>query len=153
MSKYTEALGWATAYCSRSEHCLSEVVAKLDKYELSAAETQRLLQYLQDEKYIDEARYAQAYVKDQFRFAHWGRLKIAQYLRMKHISDENIHNALDEIPQDEYMQVLRRLVQEKQKNSKAKTPYELSMKLLRFAYGRGFEPEHIKQCLTISDDF
>lgn len=153
MSAYNDALSWAAAYCSKSEHCVTDVLAKLDKYELSQAETNGLINYLKQEKYIDEARYAAAYAMDQFRFAHWGRLKIAQALRMKRINDNMIQEALDMIPQDEYMQVLRRLVQEKQKKITAKNDYEMTMKLLRFAYGRGFEPEYIRQCIHFSDDF
>ena len=153
MSAYNDALSWAAAYCSKSEHCAADVLAKLDKYELSPVETQRLIAYLEQEKYLDEARYARSYAMDQFRFAHWGRLKIAQALRMKRISDQNIQNALEEIPHEEYMQVLRHLLQEKQKKITAKNDYEYTMKLLRFAYGRGFEPEHIRQCINFSDDF
>lgn len=153
MSAYNDALSWAASYCSKSEHCLADVLAKLDKYDLSSAETERLITYLTQEKYIDQTRYARAYAMDQFRFAHWGRLKIAQALRMKRIDDNTIQEALDLIPQDEYMQVLRKLVQEKQKKITAKNDYELHMKLLRFAYGRGFEPEHIRQCIHFSDDF
>ncbi len=153
MSAYNDALVWAASYCSKSEHCTADVLAKLDRYELSASDTARLLAYLKQEKYLDESRYAKAYAMDQFRFAHWGRLKIAQSLRMKQINDKNIQEALREIPQDEYMALLRRLIREKQKKITAKTPYEHSMKLLRFAYGRGFEPEHIRQCIILSDDF
>ena len=147
MSAYNDALSWAAAYCSKSEHCAADVLAKLDKYELSPVETQRLIAYL------EQARYARSYAMDQFRFAHWGRLKIAQALRMKRISDQNIQNALEEIPHEEYMQVLRHLLQEKQKKITAKNDYEYTMKLLRFAYGRGFEPEYIRQCINFSDDF
>lgn len=153
MSAYNDALLWATSYCSRSEHCAADVLSKIDKYELNPSQTEQLLAYLKQEKYIDEKRYARAYALDQFRFAQWGRLKIAQALRMKHIHDSDIQDALQEIPQDEYLDVLKNLLLKKQKQMSAKTPYELTMKLLRFAYSRGFEPEHIRQCMTISDDF
>lgn len=153
MSNYNDALCWATAYCSKAEHCCSEIAAKLDRYELSDDELQRLLSFLKKEGYLDENRYARAYAMDQLRFAHWGRLKIAQSLRLKKIDEVAIQVALADIPQDEYMQVLRRLVDEKKKRITAKTPYEHTMKLLRFAYGRGFEPEHIRKCINLSDDF
>lgn len=149
---YAQALNRAAALCSRSEHCRSEVVAKLAPFALSPEQTDRLLARLQEEGYLDEARYARAYARDQLRFARWGRLKIRQALRLKKVADPVIREALATIPEDEYRKTLQILLAAKQRSLRASSPAELSARLLRFAYSRGFEPEITRQCLPSSDD-
>ena len=74
-----EVLYKLAAKCSVSEQCLSDVEAKLKRYDLSEEERTRILQHLVEEKYIDDKRYAEAFVRDKYRFNknkkwHWGRL-------------------------------------------------------------------------------
>lgn len=46
-------------------------------------EVDETLGRLETESYIDEARYARAFVNDKFRFDHWGRIKIRYALRQR----------------------------------------------------------------------
>ncbi len=152
MNAYTEALSWASSYCSRAERCDSEVLAKLDKYELDEGQQARLLAELHKEGYIDEKRYARSYAADQFRFARWGRIKIRLMLKQKHVSDEAIREGLAAISETEYRQTLANLLDEKMKNTRAGSDREMAAKLLRFAYGRGFEPDYVRQCIHFPEE-
>ena len=71
------------AFCSISEHCESEVRERLQKAGVSPDEADRIVDYLYDEQYLDAARYCRAFARDRLRFAHWGRVKIQQALRLK----------------------------------------------------------------------
>ena len=135
------------ARCSVSEQCLSDVEAKLAKYDLPEEEKTRILRHLVEEKYVDDGRYAEAYVRDKYRFNKWGRMKIAQGLRMKGIDKETIATAMDAIDEQEYLDILRDLLRAKRKSTKGKNEYEINGKLARFATGRGFEYAAIRQCL------
>ena len=149
-----EILYKLTARCSVSEQCLSDIEAKLVKYELPEEEKARILRHLVEEKYIDDRRYAEAFVRDKYRFNKWGRIKIAQGLRMKGIDSESISTAMDAIDETEYLNILRDLIKAKRKSTHGKNDYEINGKLVRFATGRGFEYSAIRQCMGASaDDF
>lgn len=149
-----EVLYKLAAKCSVSEQCLSDIEAKLAKYDLTEEEKTRILRHLVEEKYIDDGRYAEAYVRDKYRFNKWGRIKIAQGLRMKGIDRETIDTAMEAIDEEEYLDILRGLIQSKRRSTKGKNDYEVNGKLIRFATGRGFEFSAIRQCLGApADDF
>lgn len=145
-----EALYKAAAYCSASEHCRSDVAEKLEKWGVETEAGKRIIEYLVKEKYIDEERYCRFFVNDKLRYNRWGRNKISQALRQKRISQETITSSLGHIDESEYRAILRELLDRKRKNTKAKSDYELNGKLIRFALGRGFEMEEMRQCIDSS---
>jgi len=147
MSQYSEALASAAGYCSLAEHCVCEVVEKLKRFDLTAQDQKKLIQYLQDEGYLNESRYVKAFVKDKFRFSKWGRLKIRYALRQKGISATMAEEGLSEIQEADYQEMLTDLLRQKKRSIKANSPYELRGKLIRFAAGRGFELEQAGACL------
>ena len=142
-----EILYKLAARCSVSEQCLSDIESKLSKYDLPEEEKTRILRHLVEEKYINDGRYAEAYVRDKYRFNKWGRIKIAQGLRIKGIDNETISEAMEAIDEAEYLSILRDLIKAKRKSTKGKSNYEINGKLARFATGRGFEYSAIRQCL------
>ena len=141
-----EILYKLAARCSVSEQCLSDIESKLAKYDLTDEERTRILRHLIEEKYIDDHRYAEAYVRDKYRFNKWGRIKIAQGLRMKDIDNETINAALESIDEKEYLSILQDLIKSKRRSTKGK-----NSKLIRFATSRGFEFGAIRECL--GEDF
>lgn len=147
-----EILYKLAAKCSTSEQCLSDVESKLAKYDLTEEERTRILRHLVEEKYIDDRRYAEAFVREKYRFNKWGRIKIAQGLRMKGIDSEAISTAMKAIDEAEYLDILRDLIKAKRKSTRGKNDYEINGKLVRFATGRGFEYAAIRQCMG-TDDF
>lgn len=147
MSTYSEALATAAGYCSMSEHCMSEVVEKIRRYELSSEEQAKLIRHLMDEGYLNESRYVKAFVKDKFRYNKWGRIKIRYALRQKGLSASLVDEGLSEIQEEEYLEMLTDLLRQKKRSVKANSPYELRGKLLRFVAGRGFELEQAGTCL------
>lgn len=133
--------------------CLDDVQKRLDRLDLTEDQRQEVLGRLLDEKYVDESRYAHAFANDKIRFSGWGRVKIGQALRQKHIPLTLISEALDEITDEECLDVLRPLLAAKRRSVRGSSTYEINGKLIRFALGRGFEYELIRQCLDIDDDF
>lgn len=145
-----EAFNKAATYCSRSEHCPSEVREKLYQWGIQDEETQqRLIRQLKEEKYIDEERFCQAFAHDKFHFNHWGRQKIAMYLSQKRLPEPLIQEALANISDDESLQEARTLLANKLKSIKAGSPYELYAKLMRFATSRGIEPDIARRAIKL----
>lgn len=148
-----EILYKLAARCSTSEQCLSDVEAKLKRYDLSEEERTRILQHLIEEKYIDDKRYAEAFVRDKYRFNKWGRIKIAQGLRMKGIDNGTVNKAMELIDETEYLHILRELIKAKRKSIRGKSDYEVNGKLIRFAIGRGFEFAAIRSCMDVDENY
>lgn len=139
------------ALCAQAEHCQQEMLDKMKRWELPEDARQRVLERLVNERYVDDERYARAFVKDKVRYNKWGRRKVQQALWMKHIDNEIQQQVLSEIDDEEYLSILRPLLKQKRKSIKAQSDYELNQKLIRFAIGRGFTFDIIRQCLDVSD--
>ena len=138
----------AEAYCAMSEHCTDDVCRKLEQWGAPLAEFDSILEHLKKEKYVDNRRYAIAFVRDKYRFNQWGRIKIAQSLRLKQIGSEEIKLAMEEVDEAEYLDILTSVIRRKLPAVKAVNDYERKGKLVRFAVGRGYEVEKILQCLN-----
>lgn len=145
---YEQALTRVTSLCSASEYCIHDINEKLYRWGISNTDSERIIDYLLDEKYIDEARYAQAYTNDKLRFSHWGRIKIKSMLRMKHISDRDINNAFDNISEEEYESILRDIIKGKAKSEGDAEDYASRAKIIRFALQRGFEMGEITKFIS-----
>ena len=146
-----EAFLQLAALCANAEHCQYEMLEKMKRWELSEEAQARVMAQLIEERYVDDRRYARAFVKDKIRYNKWGRRKVQQGLWMKRIDKEIQDEVLNEIDEKEYLEVLKPLLKQKRKSIKANSDYELNQKLVRFAYGRGFTFEIIRQCLDVSD--
>ena len=146
-----EAFLQLASLCANAEHCQYEMLEKMRKWELSEAVQARVMARLVKERYVDDERYARAFVKDKIRYNKWGRRKVQQALWQKRIDDDIQQTVLDEIGDDEYLKVLKPLLKQKSKGIKAESDYERNQKLVRFALGRGFTFDIIRQCLDTSD--
>lgn len=133
--------------CARAEHCQYELIEKMRRWEMSEEAQARVMQRLVSERYVDDERYARAFVRDKIRYNKWGRRKVEQALWMKHIDDDIRSRALSEVDDEEYLSVLRPLLKQKRRSIKAASDYELNQKLVKFALGRGFTFDIIRQCI------
>ena len=141
----------AERYCSGAEHCCFEVRAMLQRHEAESVDIDRILKHLIKEGYIDESRYARAFVHDKVRFAKWGRAKIAQALWQKRIPQDVADSALAAIDEDEYMTALNDVVQSRYRAAKGATEYERKMKAMKSVCTRGYEPALVRKVLDIQD--
>lgn len=146
-----EAYLQLAALCAQAEHCQQEMRDKMRRWELDETVQNRIVARLVKERYIDDERYARAFVKDKIRYNKWGRRKVQQALWQKHIDADIQQRVLDEIDEIEYLDILRPLLKQKRKSIKAESDYELNQKLIRFALGRGFGFDIIRQCLNVDD--
>ena len=146
-----EAYLQLAALCAQAEHCQQEMRDKMRRWELDETVQNRIVTRLVKERYVDDERYARAFVKDKIRYNKWGRRKVQQALWQKHIDTDIQQRVLDEIDEKEYLDVLRPLLKQKRKSIKAESDYELNLKLVRFALGRGFGFDIIRQCLNVDD--
>ena len=152
MKTEQEAYLTLAALCAQAEHCQWEMLEKMRRWEVPEEAQARVMQRLVSERYVDDERYAQAFVKDKIRYNKWGRRKVDQALWQKHIDEDIRKRVLDEVDDDEYLKVLRPLLKQKRKSTKANSDYELNQKLMRFALGRGFTFDIIRQCIDVEEE-
>ena len=147
-----EALQKLSALCAQSEHSSGEMTEKMRKWGIAEDVQARIMARLTVEKYVDDTRFSQFFINDKIKYNKWGRRKIEQALWQKGIDRSIYEPILDDIPDEEYISVLRPLIKSKWKTIKAITEYERSMKLIKFAMSRGFEYSIIKKCVDGAAD-
>lgn len=134
-----EALHRAAALCSSAEHCTADIREKLARWGVTEADSCTIIDRLVQERFIDEQRYAVAFVKDKFRFSGWGRIKMRYALQQKRIDGSDIDHALATLDEEQYNDRLLELLQAKSRSIRDDDPEARRAKLFRFATSRGFE--------------
>ena len=146
------AYDWAASRCARKECCPQEISRALLSKGVPTDEVEALMARLETEGYLNEERYALAFVRDKFRFDHWGRVKIAAALRQKGIGAAPTEAALAEgIDEEEYREALQELIRSRQHTTRADTDYALQQKVARSVIARGFEPGLVFRELRMED--
>jgi regulatory protein len=146
--RYNLLLKKAMAHCAGKECCLSDIGQKLASWSADGEETKKILNYLVKEKFIDEERYANAFVKDKFRYNKWGRIKIGAALKQKKIPSVLISGAFEYIDDNAYREALETIISSHRRTVKAKNQYELKGKLLRYGLSKGFESNLLYEILN-----
>jgi regulatory protein len=114
-------------------------MVKLNSWGLGDIDSEKIISLLIKENFINEDRFAQAFVKDKFNYNKWGKVKITAHLRVKNIPGDIIRTALDVIDNELYKKTLSDLISGHRRFVKAKNQYELKAKLLRYGLSKGFE--------------
>ena len=138
-AQFKIAIDKAMAQCSRREFCCDDIRNKLSLWGIENDDAEKIIGILINENFINESRYATAFVRDKFNYNKWGKVKIAAHLRVKKLPPDIISSALDSIDNKQYTKLLRRLIGAHIRSVKAKNQYDLKAKLLRYGLSKGFE--------------
>ncbi len=150
ISKMTpeRALERLEALCSRSEHCTGELLQKLRTWKIEPEDAEAIIDSLRRRRFLDDERFARAFVYDKYRFNHWGRIKIRIEMRAKGLTNELIDAAMEEIDEKVYNDSLSELLEAKMKTIVDDDLCKRRQKLFRAAVSRGFETELVSLCLA-----
>ncbi len=140
-----EILSKAMQCCSRKEYNSRAMLEKIISWGCVQEDAQSIVNALIEQKFIDDRRYTEAYVKDKLHFNKWGRIKMAYMLRMQGIDETIIRTALNDLEENEYKQILGDELAKKYKTIRSDNITETKGKLFRFAASRGFETDVIYQ--------
>ncbi|MFA5713477.1 MAG: regulatory protein RecX [Bacteroidales bacterium] len=136
---YKRALAAMERYSSRRECCRADVERYLSKYNLSVDERAKIIEELTRTNFLDEMRYALAFVRDKSKFNGWGEVKLLWELRKRGISADIIAKALEELPQSQQIDRLRAILQRKLSSlSKIEERQKVKAKLIRLALSKGY---------------
>ena len=131
-------------FCSYQERNHQEVKEKLYSFGLYKMDVEMLVSQMIEENYLNEERFAIAFVGGRFRIKKWGRVKIRYELKQKRISDYCIKIGLASIAEEDYIKTLQKLFTEKKTSLKSeKNIFIKKQKIQSFLMQRGFEPQLI----------
>ena len=143
---YKKALNLAASLCSKKEYCCDDIRKKLLAWEITPEDCNRILDFLQKNRFIDEARFASFYARDKFRFNRWGMKKINLMLRQKGIPSDIVRSALATLDASEYETTCLSLLKQKYTTLFRS---QTKAKLFRFCLSRGFDYETIQRCYDL----
>ena len=126
-------------YCAYQERCVKDVRDKLKTFEIPEEEKTKILDYLIDNRFVNDKRFAKAFVRGKVNQSGWGLNKIRFHLMQKGIDKEIIAEALGQTDEEVYRQRLIDILKTKSKTVKAANDYEKKRKLAGYAMQKGFE--------------
>ena len=142
-----QALQALMRLCSRAEKSSGDAMRLMRTWDVPEAEQQEVLDKLTELRFIDDARYAEAYAREKSTLSGWGTKKIAFQLRQKGINGEIITRTLSSLDNDEQKIRLEDKLLRKLRTTKASNNYELRGKLLRYAMSLGYEYDSAKDII------
>lgn len=149
-----QALAALMRMAARAERSSGDALRLMRNWGVEQSEQRKVLQKLIDSKFIDDSRYAQAFVRDKMRFSGWGAYKLRAALRAKGISAEIIDEALEPINREVSADRLAAQLRSKSRSIKYSSVYELKNKLTRYAASLGYDFETIADAVaqTVKED-
>jgi regulatory protein len=147
LSADDKAYGLALSYVARRMRSRWEIgdYFRRKGYELELAE--QLLSRLSNLGLIDDAKFAEAWVRNRRLLKPVSRRRLLQELRQKHLADAIIQDALAEDETTD-VAVLRELIERKRRISR----YQDDQKLLRYLVGQGFSYDDVKNAMRSDFD-
>ncbi|MBO5697029.1 MAG: RecX family transcriptional regulator [Alistipes sp.] len=143
----TEALQSLMRLCARGERSTGDAMRLMRTWGVPEGERQAVVDKLVAQRFIDNSRYAELYVREKSRLSGWGARKIAMQLRAKGVDKETIAEALATIDNEEQGSRLAEKLRRKMRSTKAQSDYELRGKLLRYALGLGYDYDDASSAL------
>lgn len=135
------------AYCAYRERSQREVREKLLGYGLISEVTDELISELITENFLNEERFARAFVRGKFHIKKWGRIKIKNELYRHGLSEYVLKKAFSEIDEEAYLDTLNDLLHKKLRETKIKDEFRRNGKVAAYAIRRGFEPDLVWEIL------
>ena len=114
---------------------------KLNELKMIPEAQEKIILHLLQHNFLNEERYARAFVRGKFSIKNWGKRRIIYELKFKDISSYIIKVALKEIHDDEYLNTLHKIAEKKLPFIKESNIFKKRNKLSTFLISKGFEPE------------
>ena len=126
-------------YCAYQERCVKDVKDKLKTFDIPQESKDEILDYLLDNRFVNDERFARSFVRGKLNQSGWGVNKIRFHLMQKGIDKDVIDEAFGQTDEEIYKQKLIDILKAKSKTVKAETDFERKRKLAAFAMQKGFE--------------
>lgn len=144
-----QALQSLMRMCARSERSSGDALRLMKRWSVADEEAKKVLARLRAERFIDDARYAEAFVRDKLNLSGWGAYKIKMTLRTKGVSKEIIDEVVAPmLAETDMTERLEEIMRRRMRTLKYSSPYDAKTKLIRFAASRGYDMDEAIECAS-----
>ena len=144
-----QALQSLMRMCARSERSSGDAMRLMKRWGVADEDARKVLLRLQNERFIDDGRFAEAFVRDKINLSGWGVYKIKSALRAKGVSRDIIESVVEPMLAETDMgERLEEMMRRRLRTLKYNSPYEAKTKLIRFATSRGYDMEQAIECAS-----
>ncbi len=151
-----EALAALMRLCARAEKCEADARRLMRRWGIAPQEAEQVVTRLVRERFIDDSRYAAMFVREKLHLSGWGEYKIRAALQRKEIAPTHINAALAEVDRSQMGARLHEQLQRKLRTVKAKSPFDLRTKLMRYGASLGYDFDTVREavaaCTSNTDD-
>lgn len=138
-------------FCAYQERCVKDVKDKLRTFDISQEEKDKILEYLMENRFVNDERFAKSFVRGKINQSGWGVNKIRFHLIQKGIDKDIIEEVLGQTDEEFYRQRLVDVLKTKAKTVKADSDFEKKRKLAAYAMQKGFEAALVWEVLKELD--
>lgn len=142
----------AESYCAYQERAQQEVRDKLYSWGIHQEDVENIIAALIEDNFLNEERFAKAYVLGKFRMKGWGKIKIKLQLKAKRVSDPLIRIALREINDDDYQKKIEETIERYIRKPIINLSASEKSKIFKYLLSKGFESDMITQKLSINNN-
>lgn len=134
-----EAIQKLEHFCAYQERCHAEVTSKLYDLKMTSDEIDAVIVHLIEQNFLNETRFACSFARGKHRIKHWGKIRITNELKSRHISTTNITLALKEISAEEYQNTFDELSERCWESIHEKNSLKKRKKFCDYLLRRGYE--------------
>jgi regulatory protein len=139
VSSLKEAIQKIEYFCAYQERCHMEVLDKLRSMNLTYEEIDPIIVHLITSNFLNEERFACSFARGKHRIKHWGKIRIANELKFKKITQSLINRALQEITPEEYLDTFHALAERHWEAIRETNALKKRKKFCDYMLRRGFE--------------
>jgi regulatory protein len=107
-----------------------------------------IVAHLIEHNYLNEERFACAFARGRHRIKHWGKIRIVNELKSRHITKYNIDRALKEITPAQYLATFHTLAEKHWESIQEGNILKKKNKFLGFMLRKGYEPNLIYEKIS-----
>ncbi len=143
-----QALSSLMALCARAERSSGDAYRLMTRWGVEREEQERVLAQLIKERFIDDERFAAAYIRDKINLSGWGKFKIQAQLQQKGIAKEIIEEQLSTLDREEMSDRLSQLIEKKIRTTKYTNIRQLRDKLIRYGASLGYDFSSVNEAVS-----
>ena len=126
-------------YCVYQERSHKEVSQKLQDMHMIPKAMDIIIVHLIEHNFLNEERFAKAFVRGKFNIKKWGKRRLILELRKKDIAKANINTAINEINDEIYYKTLDELAEKRLSTLNESNRLKKKKKLIDYLLYRGWE--------------
>lgn len=143
----SEILQKLARYCAYQERCVQELEQKMKTFDVPPSDFSEYVKWLQENNYLNEARFVEIFVRSKFNQKGWGRTKINYELRKRGISASLLAGAWNGIDDQDYTEKAHTLLKKKRDEIKSGTSPQRYQKCYNYGLSKGYESSLVRELL------